>query len=603
MRRRAASSSPQVISARSCALRQRAGWRARRVLAAEDVLGVVEAGAGEPLRAGHVGACQDGRGVAVGGDVEVVPDRAPEGLDVGDGPVPEAAVVAAEGEVALGFEPAHVGGHVRALDRLGRGLPELLAHERRRLLRVAAWGSAGSRARAGGCAPGRGRGRGSGRGVKFAARFRASGSIASGTSWGRVVVGGGDRAGLEAGDGACAQAGDARGEGVGREAVAERPRRGSGSPLRCRPRRWPRRAGETRASISNEIVMPSEVTQRTSPLPTESIARTIVLKGSSSSLCARVKERMPSMPHSSPPVRTTQTSRFSRGSSSSFSARERATATPGCVVVRARDDLARGASRRGGSELTRRMSVGMIWRIARPSESTPAMRAPSMGRRIAADQKRRRVWGKGRKPEMRLETEVARLAEDRPGAGGVDVGGEDQLVRRVGVLAARDDVLRRAAEEEEAEEVAARVEVEVEGRGRDEERGRSRRPVPGSRGRWRRRRGRRGGPRRAAPAGGRRWARPRSGALRRAGGRPWRSRRGARSRCRPGGARTSRARRSSRAWGRCLGRPRLGRSRARPRTPASSAGVGHGAIIAGWMRRVGVEPTCPFGQGLLSPLV
>ncbi len=53
------SSSPQVISARSRALRLVLDGELRLVLAAEDVLGVVEAGAGEPLRAGHVRACRE----------------------------------------------------------------------------------------------------------------------------------------------------------------------------------------------------------------------------------------------------------------------------------------------------------------------------------------------------------------------------------------------------------------------------------------------------------------------------------------------------------------------------------------------------------------
>ncbi len=47
---------------------------------------------------------------------------------------------------------------------------------------------------------------------------------------GGVVVGGGDRSGLEAGDGARAQAADAGGERVGRESVAKRARRGSELP-------------------------------------------------------------------------------------------------------------------------------------------------------------------------------------------------------------------------------------------------------------------------------------------------------------------------------------------------------------------------------------
>ncbi len=61
------------------------------------------------------------------------------------------------------------------------------------------------------------------------------------------------------------------------------------------------------------------------------------------------------------------------------------------------------------------------------------------------------------------------LAEDHSGAGGVDMGGEDELGGRVGVPAAGDDVLRRAPEEEEPKEVAPGVEVEVEGGRRDQD--------------------------------------------------------------------------------------------------------------------------------------
>ena len=119
------------------------------------------------------------------------------------------------------------------------------------------------------------------------------------------------------------------------------------------------------------------------------------------------------------------------------------------------------------------MRVGMTWRIARPSESTPAARAPRMGRRTAADQKRKRVWGNGQPAGDAPRCRGRALAEDDPGAGGVQVGGEDELRGRVGVAAAGDDVLRRPPEEEEAEEVAPRVQVEVE-RGRcDQDEGES----------------------------------------------------------------------------------------------------------------------------------
>ena len=71
------------------------------VLAGEDVLGIVEARAGEPFGARHLAAAQDGDGVAVCLDVEKLPDRRPEPLEVLDGPAPE-RVVAVELEAALG---------------------------------------------------------------------------------------------------------------------------------------------------------------------------------------------------------------------------------------------------------------------------------------------------------------------------------------------------------------------------------------------------------------------------------------------------------------------------------------------------------------------
>ncbi len=108
-------------------LAQLGGVQDRRLgvlLAGEDVLGVVEAGAGEPLRAGHLARCEDLRPVAVGPHVEEVPDRPPEPLEVVDRPAPE-LLVPVEPQPPLGLQPAHVLGQSRALDQLGRRLPEL----------------------------------------------------------------------------------------------------------------------------------------------------------------------------------------------------------------------------------------------------------------------------------------------------------------------------------------------------------------------------------------------------------------------------------------------------------------------------------------------
>ena len=95
------------------------------VLAGEDVLGVVQPGAGEPLGARHLAAAQHPLVAAVGPHLEEVPDRPPEALEVVDRPPPE-LLVAVEPQPALALQPAHVLGHPRALDQLGRGLPEQL---------------------------------------------------------------------------------------------------------------------------------------------------------------------------------------------------------------------------------------------------------------------------------------------------------------------------------------------------------------------------------------------------------------------------------------------------------------------------------------------
>src|SRR6185437_7375541 len=60
---------------------------------AEHLLGVVEAGAGEPMRAGHLMALEDG-GIRTGWfQVEELPDRLPEVFQMRDRPVPEAFIV------------------------------------------------------------------------------------------------------------------------------------------------------------------------------------------------------------------------------------------------------------------------------------------------------------------------------------------------------------------------------------------------------------------------------------------------------------------------------------------------------------------------------
>ena len=99
------------------------------------------------------------------------------------------------------------------------------------------------------------------------------------------------------------------------------------------------------------------------------------------------------------------------------------------------------------------------------------MRAPSIGSRTATDQKRSRVGGKPRRRANRRGAGDLLRPVDPAGAPGVVVGDEQQAGRGVRVRAGRDDVLRCAAEEEEAQEVEAGVEVQVEGgRGEQDER-------------------------------------------------------------------------------------------------------------------------------------
>ena len=103
---------------------------------AEDVLGIGELGAREPLRARHRGI---GEHLVVAAlDVEELPDRAPEGLELLGRPPPERVVVV-EGQAALLLEPAHVARHRRALAQLIGRLPEegpLLLRRHRRKLRA-----------------------------------------------------------------------------------------------------------------------------------------------------------------------------------------------------------------------------------------------------------------------------------------------------------------------------------------------------------------------------------------------------------------------------------------------------------------------------------
>src|SRR3546814_2061643 len=64
------------------------GWLGRRLMA-QDLVDEVEFGAGEPFGARHVAPAEDFRIGLVCHDLEVIPDRRPEGLDIGDRPAPQ----------------------------------------------------------------------------------------------------------------------------------------------------------------------------------------------------------------------------------------------------------------------------------------------------------------------------------------------------------------------------------------------------------------------------------------------------------------------------------------------------------------------------------
>ena len=89
------------------------------VLAAEQVLGVVDPRAREPLGARHL---RRGQHVVIAAlDAEEVPDRGPEAVEVLDRPAPQLVVAPV---AAL----AHEAGHQRALHPLGRRLPQQRRH-------------------------------------------------------------------------------------------------------------------------------------------------------------------------------------------------------------------------------------------------------------------------------------------------------------------------------------------------------------------------------------------------------------------------------------------------------------------------------------------
>src|SRR5919108_529647 len=102
------------------------GVQQRRVVVAppQRQLGVVEAGAGEPAGAWH-GALGQRRARCRAADLEELPDRRPEAVQVVNGPAP-GLVVGAELQAAALGQPAQVAGHGGPLDPLRRRPPQRL---------------------------------------------------------------------------------------------------------------------------------------------------------------------------------------------------------------------------------------------------------------------------------------------------------------------------------------------------------------------------------------------------------------------------------------------------------------------------------------------
>ena len=90
------------------------------VAIAEEVLGVGQARAREPLRAGHLAPPEHAL-VRLGGlHVEELPDRGPEALEVVDRPAPQLVVV------ALATDLAREAGDRGVLGAVGGGVPQQL---------------------------------------------------------------------------------------------------------------------------------------------------------------------------------------------------------------------------------------------------------------------------------------------------------------------------------------------------------------------------------------------------------------------------------------------------------------------------------------------
>src|SRR2546428_3934073 len=94
---------------------------------AEDVLRKAERRAGKPLGSRHRPASQDALVWSRGVDMEVLPDRFPEGLELGDGPPPERFVIC-EAPAPCPLQPLRVFRDICAGNLLRRRAPQDVRH-------------------------------------------------------------------------------------------------------------------------------------------------------------------------------------------------------------------------------------------------------------------------------------------------------------------------------------------------------------------------------------------------------------------------------------------------------------------------------------------
>jgi len=87
---------------------------------AQDLLRIVDLGAGEPARTRHAVVGQDRRVRRGRGQAVAVPDALPEGVQVGDGPAPQ-GVVGVEAQAALLAQPVLVETDLRDVGRFHAG--------------------------------------------------------------------------------------------------------------------------------------------------------------------------------------------------------------------------------------------------------------------------------------------------------------------------------------------------------------------------------------------------------------------------------------------------------------------------------------------------